>query len=217
MKFFSFLLATVLLFPALSRAEDPSAILGRVQKRYTSLSTLQAQFVQISTRRNLMGNLEEIKQEGKVSIKKPGKLRWDYLQPEKKVYVTNGEIFWIYDAPQKSATRGQWDPNSLALQFLIGRGDLQKDFSVKVPTAEDIEKNHVTKSWLALTPKNPDSMAGVSTLFVEIDDKQFLITQAVILDALESRTHWQFSKLTTNIALPDALFNFSPPKGTKVK
>ena len=43
-------------------------------------------------------------------LKKPGRMRWDYEKPEKKLMVSDGSTLWVYEPEdEQAATQNQWD------------------------------------------------------------------------------------------------------------
>src|SRR5436309_13564985 len=64
-----------------------------LQHRYDSIKDFSADFVH----RYQGGVLrKQISERGHVSIKKPGKMRWDYTEPEKKLFVSDGVRIYSY-------------------------------------------------------------------------------------------------------------------------
>ena len=115
---------------------DPAVVVGLVQSFYDQTKTLQAEFEQARYTR-LYDRYDRAK--GKVIFKKPGMMRWDYAQPNGQVFVSNGKKLLIYQPPEEGEKRGQLieravDEDQLpsAFSFLIGSGNLEKDFEVRL-------------------------------------------------------------------------------------
>ena len=203
-------------FASTSRAAET---VKAVQERYVSLQSLTARFTQISLRHTITGGQEEITQKGHLSVQKPGKLRWDYEKPERALYLSDGKTLTLYRAADKQVTVQAWDPDSLALQFLLGRGNLEKDFVVREPTDNERGEWKLGAGlWLHLTPKPvPNSqMEAISMMLLRVNAKSALIEEVVIADPIGTKTRWMFEDLAVNPKLSGDLFSFKAPKGTRV-
>src|SRR5262245_51305470 len=69
-----------------------------VQKRYEGVCDVSAQFIQ-TTHGARLGTTPEnpAASRGRVTLAKPGKMRWTYEDPEPSVVVSDGKTVWIYD------------------------------------------------------------------------------------------------------------------------
>lgn len=140
---FYLILSTVLLFPMsvfgqtsafscqgakpLSEAGGLAAI-DKVQNKYLKVQTLKARFLQFSYLAAL--NISE-RAEGEVWFAKPGKMRWNYSQPEEQVFLVRDDNIWFYQAEDQQVTIDRFDRvliTDLPVAFLMGLGDLRKDF-----------------------------------------------------------------------------------------
>lgn len=197
-------------------AAPSSEILRAVQQRYQAMQTLQADFMQTATHRNIMGQMETQALQGKLFIKKPGKLRWDYQTPSKRTYVSDGKTLWIYTPEENQVVKNHWDPSAMALQFLLGRGNIERDFQARSLTADEKKTFKITEgTWFFLTPTTK-AEGQITALVVRIDETAQLISEVWMVDALGSQTHWNFQRLRVNQALADSLFQFKIPKGAEV-
>src|SRR5262249_54922985 len=102
-QFINFLLFTLLFIPssqATAQAELEQLI-GALQVKYDKLATLAADFTQVY---HAPG--ERVRREqGRLQLKKPGRMRWDYTAPESKLFVCDGKWLYEYVATEKQATR----------------------------------------------------------------------------------------------------------------
>jgi outer membrane lipoprotein carrier protein len=149
-----------------------------------------------------------------VQVKKPGSVRWDYDQPDKRTLYVQGRTLWIWRPDDKEAQVKRdfgGDQLSSAFTFLWGQGDLLKEFTPKaVALPEGLPKGDA----LELTPVKP--VAGVAKLlFVVAKDGQALAS--VITNPQGDVNQIVFTASRLNQNLPDALFHFEPPKGVFVQ
>ena len=78
---------------------------------------------------------KKITERGHVLIKKPGKMRWEYSQPEKKLFVSDGVKVYSYVPADKQVTVGavpKDDQAGAPILFLAGKGNLARDFKASV-------------------------------------------------------------------------------------
>jgi len=184
----------------------------KVQGHYQSVRDLTARFTQISQVVSLGAEAASpgAPSGGEVSFAKPGKMRWSYEQPEPSLVVTDGEELWIYDPSEKEAQRlrsGQGFLSGAALQFLLGHGEMARDFRVKaLSCAKD-------QAVLQLNPRKP---TAYEKLEVRVDAASGEVKETAVFDLVGNVTRVTFQDVRTNTGLADELFRFTPPDGVRV-
>jgi outer membrane lipoprotein carrier protein len=83
----------LLVFSTSHEAQTPDALARALQKRYQGIADFSADFVQVYRGGVLKTQSRE---EGKVSVKKPGRMRWTYVKPERKEFVSDGTKVYSY-------------------------------------------------------------------------------------------------------------------------
>ena len=210
-----FLLAlapALLAAPAPALAQTLDEVVAGVEATYGRINDLKAEFTQVSHNKSLG---QDIKAEGTVSLKKGGKLRWDYKSPSPQQIVSDGVNFWVYTPELNQVNKGE-APKALAGpagSFLAGLGKLRDEFSVRFfnPAAK---VDGAGRPVLDLTPKNPTPL--LTRLVLTVDPKDYIVRQAVLYDQLANTVTMTFTKVVPNSGLPDSLFTFVPPKGAAV-
>ena len=203
------LAATLWLVAALSPASPAAAsaesIARHVEERHRAVGGLTARFVQVY-RSGVLGR--EVEERGKLSLKPPGRMLWEYQQPEKKTFVSDGKTFYFYvPADHQVLVRGQAGERGVAVQLLSGQGDLTRDFEAGLETAS------AGRYRLRLTPRKPDP--DVDRVYLETDDA-FRIHSIEVLDTLGNRSEFRFLDIKDKVRLPDSLFDFEVPAGVEV-
>ncbi len=199
---------------------DPAVVIGLVQSFYDQTKTLQADFEQ--TRYTRLYDRYD-RTSGKVVFKKPGMMRWDYAQPNGQVFVSNGKRLLIYQPPEEGEKSGQLIERALgedqlpsAFSFLIGTGNLEHDFEVRLLEHDDEKfKGGYVLQLIPrqATPNYEQLVFYVRTLTT--DGKRAGIVQRVlIIDSAGNRNRFDFSKIKFNRDVPDKRFSFRAPKGT---
>lgn len=188
-------------------AEDVNRIVDELQRKYGSISTIEAGFTQEVAARGLA---KPQASEGRVYFKKPGKMRWAYSRPERDELVSNGKTVWVYqpDINQVMERPARGVQSTIATDFLSGVGNLNKDFNITL--AEERKDAYV----LSLAPKEP--LQNVQRIFVELDRKTFLISKTVVQDLFGNETRVLFKDIKVNAPQKDGLFEFRAPEGATV-
>ena len=182
-----------------------------VQKRYEGVRDLRASFVQ-TTRAASIGSRASDQRisRGTVVVSKPSRMRWTYDAPEPSLVVSDGKTLWIYDPGFGEVQRMQAGGNYLsgaALQFLLGRGDMEREFAIRLVSCET---NAVE---LELTPREP---ASFEKLYLLADPSTGNVSRTRIDDLLGNTTVVEFSELKVNQDPPPELFRFDPPAGVRI-
>jgi outer membrane lipoprotein carrier protein len=190
---------------------DLQTVIDRMQKRYDQAKDFRARFSQ-NYSRAVVGR--STLSTGTVAFKKPGRMRWDYDKPEPRMFVSNGQVMWLYEPTEKQAFKQDLKNSQLpaALAFLMGKGKIADEFDVAF--AKAAKQGRPGDYRLALTPKQPQS-AYKSILFV-VDPKEFLVRETVLVDPQGNTNHFIFDDLEVNDKVPDTLFKWTPPAGVRV-
>lgn len=206
-------LAFFLLGPPLqaARAETPEEIVAHVQHRYETTRDLEASFTQRATLKILN---ETQLSSGKVYIKKPGKMRWDYLEPERQVILLNGGMLSIYtpeinqllEQPVADVYRSRHP-----MAFLAGQGKIKELFWVRV---EPISGNPGGAAWrLVLTPKEENPQ--LKELRLDVAKPTYDIVRSVIVDHFGNLTDIRYNAIRINRGLDETVFTLKLPPGVR--
>lgn len=102
----------------------------RAQAKYASLKNFSASFVQDSALA-AMGESEQ--SAGTVWYKSPAMMRWNYVTPLRQEFVVKDRTVWLYQAAENQVIVDEISRvvlSDLPVSFLLGVGDLSKDFSL---------------------------------------------------------------------------------------
>ena len=150
---------------------------------------------------------------GAVLIKKPGKMRWRYDDPEAKLFVSDGETIYAYlpaDRQVRVSAMPSPDRASAAVLFLVGQGDLTRDFVARDASVDEPAGTYT----LTLTPLDPNQEYESLTLVV--DRVSLELRQLVSTDHQGGTSTFRFTHLDENIGLSDAEFSFTIPRDADV-
>ncbi len=206
-------LLVVAMAAATAHAETPAALAARVQKFYEGTHDLHAQFEQTLT--SVTSGKKIAK--GEVWLKKPGKMRWDYKTPEKKLMIADGQTLWIYEPEDEQAFKQELRSSTLpvSVSFLFGQGKLADEFDIAAPTDKDkITDALPTQTVLKLVPKK--ASAAYHHLLFYVETSTGLVQSTVIFDQQGGINRLRFASVETDKGTADGKFNFTPPAGTHV-
>lgn len=197
--------------PAGKPAEAVRTVVERVQKVYEGTLDLHARFEQETV--SVMGKR---KASGEVWLKKPGKMRWDYSRPDKKLFIADGTTLWVYEPEDEQAFQQALSSSQLPAQvsFLFGRGRLMDDFDISA--AADLKLGAAGDVVLKLVPKAPT--VQYRYLAFVVDPRSSLVKETVVFDQQGGQNHLTFTSIETNVkgGVDDARFRFTPPPGTQI-
>jgi outer membrane lipoprotein carrier protein len=180
-----------------------------LQKKYDAVRDFSADFVHTYQGGVLKKKANE---RGKVLVKKPGLMRWTYIEPEKKEFVSDGVKLYSYvpaDRQVMVSPAPRADEATTGVAFLAGRGSLLRDFTISYaePGAPD---EYVLK----LLPKQPQP--EYEWLQLAADRKTLTLRRLVTSDQQGGTSTLAFTNLKENVGIPDKAFAFTIPRGVDV-
>jgi outer membrane lipoprotein carrier protein len=195
-------------------AADSTApeLAAAVQRKYDSIKDFSADFVHMYEGGVLRKTITE---RGRLLVKKPGKMRWDYSAPETKQFVSDGVKMYSYIPEDKQVIVSPFpkdDQAGASILFLAGKGNLIRDFT---PSLVDPPKG---------SPANSDALKVVPKVaqtdyewLVLVVDKQTLgLRTLVTVDEQGGQSSISFVNLKENVNPADKEFAFNIPRGVDV-
>lgn len=199
--------------PGPALAGDPvKDLVKKVEARYQKTADLTAEFAQTTSVR---GFASAIKSAGRVYLKRPGKLRWDYLEPTLEQIFVENDTVQFYIPEHKQVLNGQLSKmtNSQApLQLLQGIGRLDEHYLVAL--TPDGARGSGGLPLLNLTL--PDGGPDQPRIVVEVDAATHFLRRVELHDVNGNVSIFTFSAIKANTGLKDDLFVFTVPKGVEV-
>lgn len=200
----------VLFSSALGLAQtDVHQIADRVDQRYNSLKTLQTDFTEIYKGAGLSRT-----ESGTLWLKRPGHMRWEYMHPREKLFLTDGHAAWFYVPGETQARKmslKNLDDLRTPLAYLLGKTRLEKEFS-GLSLAPDVTPSSPGNVVLRGIPRNMSDQ--VSDVLLEVTPDGLF--QRILAHAVDgSTTEFRFANQKENVPIPDARFKFSPPPGVE--
>jgi chaperone LolA len=194
---------------AASPPQDAALAVARIQKFYEGTKDLHAKFEQSLE----SGVGVKRKATGELWLKKPGRMRWEYAKPEKKLMIADGQTLWVYEPEDEQAFRQDLRSSSLpsSVTFLWGAGKLTDEFTVTVEKIEGV--GAPGDLVLKLVPKQATAQYRYLVFVV---DANAMVKETLVYDQQGGTNRMTFHDVALNRGVPDGKFTFSPPAGTRV-
>lgn len=205
------MLAVLGLSPALQAQSMPSldTVLREVEKRYTA-AQFSAEFLQESTIRAM-----EITDfaSGRIYVRYPGMMRWEYEKPEPQAIITDGTKLWVYRPQDNQVLTGAapvFFRDGKGASFLSDIRLVRQKFTITLhpPEGENLYE-------LRLVPR--ESTLNISQVRLLITPRAYTIARIVTLNDYGDDTRIDFINTQFNVELNPSLFTFEIPPGADVQ
>ena len=197
-------------FSTLAHADSVKlpALLEEVQAQYQKSGGIEAQFDQVT---DIKATKQVKKAEGKIWTKRPNKLRWETINPDPNILVSDGKTFWFYTPPFEKGDRGQVIIKKTAqvqTQFLNALLSGTFSFSNGSATIETKSSNE-----FVLKPK-AGTAGDVQTAEITIDPAKHTVSRIVLAHTSGNKTEIKLKEINLNAKLEEKLFHFTPDRNT---
>jgi len=184
-------------------------ILKELEKRYTG-SQFSADFLQESTIKAM-----EITDfaSGRIYVRYPGMMRWEYEKPEPQVIITDGHKLWIYRPLDNQVMTGNapvFFRDGKGASFLSDIRLVRQKFTI---TLHPPEGEYLYE--LQLVPR--EKTLNISQIRLYVVPRAFTIARIVTLNDYGDDTRIDIVNPQFNVELDPALFKFDIPKGADVQ
>jgi outer membrane lipoprotein carrier protein len=196
------------------RAADATApeLAAALQRKYDGIKDFSSDFSHAYEGGVLR---KQITERGRLLVKKPGKMRWDYSTPETKQFVSDGVKMYSYIPQDKQvivASVPSDDEAPTPTLFLAGKGNLTRDFT---PSLVDAPPGMPAGSLaLKLIPKA--KQRDYDWLVLVLEPRSLSIRGLLTVDAQGGKSTFSFTNLKENVGLADKEFAFKIPRGVDV-
>lgn len=191
-------------------------VIKRLQARYEKTKDLQAEFTQKTT---IEGFERPITSSGKLYIKKPGRLRWNYLDPSTEDIYVNQDDVKVYVPEHKQVLVGkltQMAASKAPLELLQGAAKLEQSFDVQPTPGKGRGVGGIRL--LTLLPKSREDEArrSIQRIVVEVFPKTYFIRTITLYEISGNISNFEFSSVESNVGLDDEIFNPKLPADVEV-
>jgi outer membrane lipoprotein carrier protein len=198
-KVFCALLAAGFLF-----AGDHDDRLKAAEQRYNTARSLQVDFQQ----QYLVRGKGRKTESGRLSLQKPGRMLWQYRDPDGKFFLTDGKFAYLYvprtNRVEKAKLKETADLRS-PVAFLLGKLSFKRDF-------EDFAFKDTPDGFeITAYPKRKEQLSAEKVIFVLSPQNE--VRRLVLTGIDNSVMEFTFSNEKMNIAFAVSVFRFEMPSG----
>lgn len=189
-------------------AQEARDIVREVQRRYDETREYSADFRQTTEYRTLDRRVEG---GGRVFFSKPAKMLWRYQEPDGQFVLSDGRHLYFYQPAERQVIKtalGSVFRSDLPLSFLLGVGDLERDFRSELMDSTD--DGHRLK----LFPRKAES--GVREIDLTVDPGTHDIRQVLIEDGGGNRWTFRFENIRRGVGLDPSVFRLEVPQGVDI-
>jgi outer membrane lipoprotein carrier protein len=201
---------------ALAAQNQPAAgnlaeVLRGMEKRYNGLKTIRLRFEQIYRQ----GRQVVRRESGTLHLLKPGKMRWQYEEPEPKLFLADGRNLTLYVPSENRATQmsmKEADDLRTPFAFLLGRLRFDEEFDRLEPSPDfpPLESGNIV---IRAVPKRLPER--VEWIVFEVTPS-LEIRRLIFEEPGGIQTEFRFSEEEANPKLAMQLFYFQAPPGTQL-
>ena len=187
-----------------SAPQDAQAVLTNFDARSRTIRDFTAKFTQ-TYRSGALGRA--IVESGTVKVKRPSRMLFQYVAPDKKLFVADGDSYYFYVPRDKQVMVQNQRGDKRATARILAEGRLLDHFKCVGEEADTLGRK------LILAPIEKD--ANVTRIAVVLD-AQLRLLALEIQDAEGSTSRMVFDGFRENVGLKDSEFRFDVPKGVEV-
>ncbi|MFO0774775.1 MAG: outer membrane lipoprotein carrier protein LolA [Nitrospiraceae bacterium] len=195
--------------------QEIMGVVHKLQTRYEKTQDLYATFKQ---KTKIEGFQTPISSSGKLQIKRPGRLRWDYLDPTHEEIYVNQDDVKMYVPEHQQVLVGkltQMSASQAPLQLLQGIAKLESEFDI-APTPGG-KRGAGNLPLISLVPKGGEgTVRPYQQIVLEIHPKTSYIKSLTLHELSGNVSTFDFTEIKANTNLPDSVFEFTVPAGVEV-
>jgi outer membrane lipoprotein carrier protein len=203
-------LLLVLFLSFASPLQAPREVALNIEKAFASLRSLRADFEQSYYSASMATPLLE---KGKLYLQKPDLMRWEYLEPERNIFIYKEGVSLAYFPEDNQLYRHALSPEEkdwAIFSLLTGRAKIADTYIVEPAEFPSDRKSPVQ---IKLIPKTEGE---ISYILLEADPGTWLLEKAVFLDWAGNKQEFRFYGLKLNPRLDARTFDLDVPADCEV-
>jgi len=183
-------------------------ILDRVEKHYTG-KNFQAEFIQESTIKAM--DIVDFAS-GKIFVRYPGMMRWEYEKPEKQIIITDGHKLWIYRPSDNQVLTGSapaFFSDGKGASFLSDIKLIRQKFKISLENSKEGFFHE-----LKLQPL--EKRLDVIDIRLSVTKNTFTVIRIITYNSYGDENRIEFANHQFDVKLDESLFSFEIPPGADV-
>lgn len=145
---------------------------------------------------------------GKAYFSHPGKMRWEYVKPERHEIISDGENLWIYRPDENQVLKG-----SAAAFFKTGAGGSFLSDITQVRNDYEITIKDENETFVNLTLIPKKEIPDITSIIIKILKSSDDIKQVITYNLYGDTTTLDFTEIKFS-PLDQDIFKFEIPEGT---
>jgi len=183
-------------------------ILDRVEKNYTGQS-FQAGFIQESTIKAM--DIVDFAS-GKIFVRYPGMMRWEYEKPEDQIIITDGHKLWIYRPTDNQVLTGSapaFFSDGKGASFLSDIKLIRQKFKISLENSKE-------DFFYELKLQPLEKKLDVVDIRLSVTKNTFTVIRIITYNSYGDENRIEFVNHQFNVNLDESLFSFKIPPGADV-
>ena len=183
-------------------------ILDRMEAQYTNKS-FKAEFSQESTLKAM--DITDFAA-GRMYVRYPGMMRWEYEKPEKQVIITDAKKLWIYRPADNQVMTGSapaFFSDGKGASFLSDIKLVRQKFKISLDQSKD-------SFFYELTLQPIEQTLDVTDIRISVTKNTFTVVRIVTYNSYGDENRIELINHQFNVDLDNQLFSFDIPPGTDV-
>ena len=200
----------LLILPLLGFSITPQEAANRAENKLRSLRSLQAKFEQFYYSSSISTPLRE---KGDFYFLKPDLMKWEYKEPEKKIFLYKQGYFQFYLPEDNQLIRSSLSQEAHKAEIvtlLSGNSRIPDNYKVEFSSFPTKNSKAIQ---LKLIPKKE---TDYDYILLEIDPRDWLIRKTIFLDWGGNKTEFNFSKIKTNVSFNQKIFELNLPPDVEI-
>jgi outer membrane lipoprotein carrier protein len=186
-------------------------ILENIENKYNN-SKFSADFIQNSFLKTM--DITDFAS-GKVYIKYPGKMRWEYQKPNRQIFITDGENLWVYRPEENQVQTGkapEFFKGGKGASFLSDIRLIRQKFDISLEQGPPEESDLFHHLKLIPLEKTLD----ITEVRLMVSKQTYNVLQVMTLDFYGNENRIDLINFVFGGNLDDSLFSFEIPQGVDV-
>jgi outer membrane lipoprotein carrier protein len=183
-------------------------ILDRMEAQYTN-NSFKAEFSQESTLKAM--DITDFAN-GKIYVRYPGMMRWEYEKPEKQVIITDAKKLWIYRPDDNQVMTGSapaFFSDGKGASFLSDINLVRRKFNISLEPSKE-------SFFYELKLQPIEKTLDVNDIRLSVTKKTFTVIRIITYNSYGDENRIELINHRFNVDLDNKLFSFDIPPGVDI-
>ena len=208
------------LFSQAHNWNSPSEVVKNVKKKFAEMKSYTADF-KIQT----VNNKKTSSMKGKATYKAPGKIRYEFAEPDGDLIVSDGKTLWIYIKKINAVGKQDLEINKqntsgdpiFQSASPAGLNRLFRKYHYKFDTiSQPRNANNDGKSYFVLSLEQREKIGGFENMLLYIDAETYLVKKTIATDSRGKQTTIEFVNMVLDPEVEDGTFNYHISGNSKI-